>query len=159
MNIVSIKDKVLFYLGRVKSEIRVLSEGRAKFGYMLYLWGLTPALVITFFFQKHIDSIRNVALVLIVYLVISLYFLWHLFVIRKTLKVQPEYRRVKISKKELFKGKSKEEIEAIKKELRKKRFKKMILLEGWDSTPSYIMVACFDAYVALTQIQGMFNTF
>lgn len=159
MNIVNIRDKVFFYLRKIKNEIIVLSDGKARFNYMLYLWGLTPAVIITFLFQKQIDSINNVALALIVYFVVCLYFLWHLFVIRKTLKVQPEYKKVKMTNKQLFKGKTKEEINAIKKELRKSKLKKLILLEGWDSTPSYIMIACFDTYVALTQIQGMFSIF
>lgn len=159
MNIINIGDKILFYLRKIKAEIIILSDGKAKFNYMLYLWGLIPAAIITFLFQRQIDSIKSVALSLIIYLAISIYFLWHLFVIRKTLKVQPEYKRAKLSKKELFKGKTKEEIESIKKELRKSKLKKLILLEGWDSTPPYIMIACFDAYVALTQIQGMFSVF
>ncbi|MDD2840705.1 MAG: hypothetical protein PHY80_06380 [Rickettsiales bacterium] len=159
MSIIKVRDKILFFLKKIKNEILLLSDGKAKFNYMLYLWGLTPAIVITFFFQKQIDSIKNSALIFIVYLLISLYFLWHLFVIRKTLKVQPEYKRVKLSNRELFKDKTKEEIEAIKKDKRKSKFRKLILLEGWESTPPYIMIACFDTYVALTQIQGMFNIF
>lgn len=159
MNIVNIRDKVLFFLTKIKNEILILSEGKANFNRMLYLWGLTPAIIITFLLQRRIDSIKNVALILIIYFAISLYFLWHLFVIRKTLKIQPEYKKVKISNKELFKGKTKEEIEAIKKEKRKSGLRKLILLEGWESTPAYIMIACFDTYVALTQIQGMFSVF
>lgn len=159
MNIVNIRDKVLFFLTKIKNEILILSDGKANFNRMLYLWGLTPALIITFLLQKRIDSIKSTILILIIYLAISLYFLWHLFVIRKTLKIQPEYKKIKISNKELFKNKTKEEIEAIKKEKRKSRLKKLILMEGWESTPSYIMIACFDTYVALTQIQGMFSVF
>jgi len=159
MNIIGVKNKILFYLGKLKNEIVILSCGKAKFNYMLYLWGLTPAVIITFFFQRKIDSIKNTPLILIIYLAISLYFFWHIFVIRKTLKVQPEYKKVKINKKELFEGKTKEEVLAIKDNMKKSRLRKLVLLEGWESAPTYNIIICFDVYVALTQIQGMFNVF
>ena len=150
------KEKIKYFLGGAKNKIITISKGEANFYSMLYIWGLIPAFAIIFFLQNKIDSIKNNIILLIVYLVITLYFLWHLFVIRKTLKVQPQYKKVKISNKELFKGKTKEEIKEIKKEKRKERFRKLILLEGWDSAPSYIIITCIDVYVALTQIQGIF---
>lgn len=150
------KDKIKSFLNGAKNKIIIVSKGEANFYSMLYLWGLIPALVIIFLLQNKIDSIKNNIVLFIIYLIITLYFLWHLFVIRKTLKVQPQYKKVKISNKELFKGKTKEEIKEIKKEKRKERFRKLILLEGWNSAPSYIIITCIDAYVALTQMQGIF---
>lgn len=150
------KEKTKSFLNGAKNKIIIVSKGEANFYSMLYLWGLIPALVIIFLLQNKIDSIKNNIVLFIIYLIITLYFLWHLFVIRKTLKVQPQYKKVKISNKELFKGKTKEEIKEIKKEKRKERFRKLILLEGWNSAPSYIIITCIDAYVALTQMQGIF---
>lgn len=149
-------EKIKSFLNGAKNKISIVSKGEANFYSMLYLWGLTPSLILIFFLQNKIDSIKSNAISLIIYLLITLYFLWHLFVIRKTLKVQPQYKRIKLSKKELFKDKTKEEIKEIKKEQRKKRLKKLLLLEGWDSAPSYILIACIDVYVALTQMQEIF---
>ena len=149
-------EKIKSFLNGTKNKISIVSKGEASFYSMLYLWGLTPSLILIFFLQNKIDSIKSNTISLIIYLLITLYFLWHLFVIRKTLKVQPQYKRVKLSKKQLFKDKTKEEIKEIKKEQRKKRLKKLLLLEGWDSAPSYILIACIDVYVALTQMQEIF---
>lgn len=149
-------EKIKSFLNGAKNKISIVSKGEASFYSMLYLWGLIPSLILIFFLQNRIDSIKSNTISLIIYLFITLYFLWHLFVIRKTLKVQPQYKRLKLSKKELFKDKTKEEIREIKKEQRKKRLKKLLLLEGWDSAPSYILIACIDVYVALTQMQEIF---
>lgn len=151
------KEKIKSFLNGAKNKIIIISKGEANFYSMLYLWGLVPALIIIFFLQNKIDLIRNNTILFVINLIITLYFLWHLFVIRKTLKTQPQYKKIKLSNKELFRGKTKEEIKEIKKEKRKQRFRKLILLEGWDSAPSYILIACIDAYVALTQIQDIFT--
>jgi hypothetical protein len=159
MNVANIKDIVILFLNKLKDEIVTLSVGRAKFSSMLYLWGLTPAIIIALLLQRNIDRINNMFLVFIIYIFISLYFSWHLFVIRKTLKVQPEYRRIKIKDTELFKDKSEKEINEIKKERRKSKIRKLLLLDGWNSMPPYVIIACLDVYVVLTQLQGMYNIF
>ncbi|HSQ97772.1 MAG TPA: hypothetical protein VLL98_03575 [Rickettsiales bacterium] len=159
MKIASVKYKILFFREQIKNQIILLSKGKGKFNKMLYLWGLTPALIVTFFFQHKINSIKNIPMAFIIYFLILFYFSWHIFVVRQTLKVQPEYRKVKIKDKELFKGKTKEEISFIKKERKKSKIKKMLLLEKWDSAPPYVIIICFDIYIILVQLQGIFNIF
>ncbi len=154
-----LKNKSLGILNKIKEEVILVSKGEANFKTMLYLWGLVPGLVITFLLQRSIYSINNKFIATIIFVFLAVYFFWHILCIRKTLKVQPENRVVKPSKKELYAGKTKEEIEAIKKEQRKENLQKFLLLRSWDSTPNYILVGCFDAYIVLTQLQGLLSIY
>lgn len=159
MKIKGIKDKVLFFWQQIKNQIVILSQGKAKFNQMLYLWGLTPALIVAIFLQNRINSIKFVPISFILYCVIFCYFAWHIFIVRKTLKVQPEYRKVTIKDKELFKDKTQEEIELIKKERKKSKIKKLLLLEKWDSAPPYFIIICIDLYIILLQLEAIFRIF
>ncbi len=159
MNREDLKNKSFEILNKVREEFAFVSKGEANFKTMLYFWGLIPGLIITFLLQKSIYSINNKFFATIVYIVLAAYFFWHILCIRKTLKVQPENRVVKPSKKELFKGKTKEEIEQIKKEKRKESLQKFLLLRAWDSSPNYVLVGVFDAYIVLTQLQGLLSIY
>jgi len=154
-----LKNKSLEMVQNFRNNIALVSRGEANFKVMLYLWGLVPGLIVTFLLQRSINSIHNRFFATIVYVALAIYFLWHIFCIRKSLKVQPENRVIKISKKELYAGKTKEEIEEIKKEKRKENFQKFLLLRAWDSTPNYVLIGCFDAYIVLTQLQGLLGMY
>ena len=151
------KEKLKIFFTNFKNKIIILSKGEANFNTMLYVWGLIPSLVIMFFLQGKINSIKISFFSIIIYLFLILYFSWHFFVIRKTLKLQPEYKKVKINKKDLYKDKTKEEIEQIKKENRKKTFKKMLLLTPWDTMPMYNIISCLDFLMIITQVQYLLN--
>lgn len=157
MNKGYLKDKVISFFKKIINYFLLISKGEANFNIMLYLWGVLPGIIIAFFLQPSINSIKNKFIAIILLLIILVYFVWHLFSIKKTLKVHPEYRVVKPTKKELYAGKTKEEIENIKKEQRKENVQKLLLLRGWDSKPAYILIGFFDAYVILTQIQSLLN--
>lgn len=157
MNMQGFKTGFLNIFKKIKNNIVEVHNGRGNFSSMLYLWGLIPALIITIFFQSKINHLKSEFFSVFICLIITVYFLWHLLCIKNTLKTQPKYKIVKPSKKELFKDKTKEEIEAIKKEKRKEAMQKLLLLRAWDSTPNYVLVACFDAYVTLTQLQRIFQ--
>lgn len=145
------------FFENIMEEIKKVSTGNGNFNTMLYAWGVAPGVILTIFIQRKIDFMDNVYMQFLLYLIFFLYFLWHFFVVRKTLKVQPEHKVVKPSKKELYEGKSKEEIKQIKDEKRKETLQKMFLLRAWDTTPIYVIVECFDVYLFLTQVQGLYN--
>lgn len=159
MNKENLKNKFLEILSKVKEEFFLVSKGEANFKKMLYLWGLVPGLIVTFLLQRSIYSINNKLAATVIYIFLAVYFFWHILSIRKALKVQPENRVVKPSKKELYAEKTKEEIEEIKKEQRKENLQKFLLLRSWDSTPNYILIGCFDAYIVLTQLQALLTIF
>lgn len=159
MNNEHIKNKALSIIGAIKNYIILISKGEANFNVMLYLWGVLPGLIITIFLQLRINSIVNIFFAVLVPSIILIYFLWHFFAIRKALKVHPEYVVKKIKKKELYAGKTDEEIEEIKKEKRKETLQKMFLLRGWESKPAYVLIEFFDLYLILTQIQVLLKIF
>jgi hypothetical protein len=143
----------------VKNTFKILVEGNGNFNRILFLWGVVPNVVLILFFQRKIEIFRFRFFTLFICILIIVYFLWHIFIVRKTLKIQPQYKVVKVKKKDLYKGKTKEEIAEMKKEERKTAVKKMFLLEAWDSTPNYVIVICLDAYTVLTQLQIIFGIF
>lgn len=156
------KDKILNILKKnglyIKDKIIVLSKGEYQHFYkLLYLWGLLPAVIIVFFIQKGLPLQSFQFISIIFYLLISIYFIWHIFVIKKTLKVQPQYKVKKISKKELYKDKTKEEIKKIKQENNIDTLKKIFLIKSWNSAPMYTIVELVDILVILTQIQRIWN--
>lgn len=157
MNEENLKNNSNSILKKIKESIVIVSKGEANFKTMLYLWGLVPGLILTFLLQRSIDSITNKFIAIPIFVFFAIYFFWHILCIRKTLKVQPENRVVKPSKKELYAGKTKEEIEEIKKEKRKENFQKFLLLRAWDTTPNYVLIGCFDAYIVLTQLQSLLD--
>jgi len=144
---------------KIKEHFVRMTKGEYNFGYMLYLWGVIPAIILSLFFQKKIDLIASSTIKIILYTIFFLYFLWHLYVIWKSLKVQPEHKVVKISKKDLHKDKTAEEIQEIKKQKRNDTVKKLMLLHAWDTAPNYVIVSCIDCYVILTQLQGIMRIF
>lgn len=154
MNKSDIKSIILGIFNKIQSRIKELWSGKTSLNVVLYRWGLLPGCIILLF-QKNINSIQNSFISISIYLLISLYFLWHLFVIRRTLKAQPELVVKKIKEKDLFEGKTKEEISKIKLQIGKDRLKKALLLKSWNTTPNYTIIAAFDAVVALTQIQHL----
>lgn len=137
--------------------IKKTTRGEGVYWKVLYLWGLLPALLILYFQKSPVYMQSSKFTLFLIYLIITFYFLWHLFVLRNTLQTQPEYKVVKKSKKELYEGKTPEEIKEMKKQERKRTLRKFMLLEAWDTAPSYTIIACIDAFVALTQIQYLFQ--
>lgn len=156
------KDKILNILkkicGYIKNQIIILSKGECKSFYsMLYLWGLLPFILISYITKgsKPIAKIEFIAI--IIYSIFVIYFIWHIYVVKKTLKVQPQYKVKKISKKELYANKTKEEIKEIKNEKRKDTLKKLLLLKSWDSVPMYTIIELLDFILILNQIQKILN--
>ena len=157
MNKEFFKKKAKDFYNKIKNCIVLISKGEFNFQYMMYLWGVLPGIILILFIPKHIDTINSNILSFFICLIVAVYFSWHMLSIRKALKVHPEYRVIKQTKKELYKDKTPEEIEEIKKEKRKESIEKLLLLRGWNSTPNYVLVGCFDLYIILTELQRIFN--
>ena len=157
MNKTELIQKAKALSNKILNQFIILTKGEYNFNIMLYLFGLAPAIVISILFQKNIDRMGIAILQVFIYTLLALYFAWHIYVIIKTLKVQPEHKIVRPSKKELYKDKSEEEIESIKKEKRKDKLQKFMLLKAWDTTPNYVLIGCVDAYMILTQVQGILS--
>lgn len=155
--LLKIKEMVIRFFNFIIAKIKKTNNGESNYYIMLYVWGVFPAVILMMFLQKHLSRMDNGFFKLIISLFITLYFLWHLFVIRKTLILHPEHKPVKITKKELYKDKTEEEIKEIKKEKRKEIVQKMLLLRAWNTSPDYIIIACLDAYNAATELQIIFN--
>ena len=153
----NVKEKLINIIKIVKDKILILSKGEYQhFNMMLYFWGLIPGLVIVLFIQNKSPNKNNLFFSILFYILVIIYFLWHFFVSKKTLKVQPQYKITKMTKKELYKNKTKEEIKEIKKQKREDNMKKLLLLKAWDSSPAYTLIELFDIFVILTQIQRFF---
>ena len=158
MDINSLKEKLGAFLKKVGNCFVLITKGEFNFKYMMYLWGVLPGFIICFFLQKYIELMQDkfALLAFLLCLVIIVYFLWHLMYLYKTLKVHPEYRVLKKTKKELYKDKTPDEIKELKKKERQETIKKLLLLEKWDSAPAYILVGVFDLCVILTELQLIF---
>ncbi len=155
----TMKDGILNKIGiYIKNQVITLSKGEYKSFYsMLYLWGFLPCVLVSYI-TKGSTPIINVGFIsILIYLMFVIYFVWHIYVVKKTLKVQPQYKVKKISKKELYANKTKEEIKEIKSEKRKDVLKKLLLLKSWDSVPMYTIIELVDFIVILNQIQKILN--
>ena len=156
------KDKILNILKKIynyiKNQIIILSKGECKSFYsMLYLWGLLPFVVISYITKGYKPILETDFISILIYLIFIIYFIWHIYVVKKTLKVQPQYKVKKISKKELYANKTKEEIKEIKNEKRKDTLKKLLLLKSWDSVPMYTIIELLDFIAILNQMQKILN--
>ena len=150
----SVKEFCLKFCDKIKQSIITTTKGETNLNIMLFGYGVFPALVYVIFLERKIKHIDFSFIRLFLFLLVFLYFIWHLYVIWKTLKVHPEYKKQKKpSKKELCKGKTKEEIKQIEKEIGKTRIRKALLLEGWDTSPNYVIVSLIDIYVLLSIFQ------
>lgn len=153
----NIKSKIIHIINAIKNNIIIISKGEYQhFNRLLYIWGLLPGILITLFIQNKLPNTSNLFFSILSYSLIVFYFAWHLFAIIKTLKVQPQYKVKKITKKELYEGKTSEEIKNIKKQKREDNIKKLLLLKAWDSSPSYVIIEIFDLFIILSQIQRFF---
>lgn len=141
-----------------KNQFVSLSKGQYQHFYvMLYIYGLIPALLVLFVFKKSYSIILNNFLAILLYSLIIIYFIWHIYVVKKTLKVQPQYVVKKVTKKELYADKTPEEIKQIKKEKNIDYVKKLLLLKSWNSMPMYTIVELFDVLIILSQFQKILN--
>ncbi|MDR3290243.1 MAG: hypothetical protein LBT02_03085 [Rickettsiales bacterium] len=145
----------------IKNQVVILSNGETKsFKITLYVWGLIPAFIVVLFLQRKINLSQNSFLTLIFEVFLILYFSWHIYVIRKTLKVQPNLRAPKkLSKKELYVNKTADEIQEIKKQQKKELSQKLLLKKPWKETPDYVIIGCFDFFVVLTEFSLFMNIF
>ena len=153
------KDGILNKIGiYIKNQVITLSKGEYKSFYsMLYLWGFLPCVLVSYI-TKGSTPIINVGFIsILIYLMFVIYFVWHIYVVKKTLKVQPQYVVKKITKKELYANKTPEEIKQIKKDKKIKTVKKLLLLERWDSMPMYRIVEWVDVLVIIFQFQRILN--
>jgi hypothetical protein len=138
---------------KIKDKIVVLSKGKCgSFNFMLYGWGLAPALFVLFFLQRRISYNKNSIFVVLVELFLFVYFTWHFYTINKTLKVQPQYKVIIPTKKELYKDKTPEEIKEIKKQRKRKILNKFLLKESWSTTPNYSIIRLIDIFVAWSNL-------
>ena len=153
--ILNIINKFLLFF---KNQFIVLSKGEYQHFYiMLYIYSLLPAILIFFILKKNYFIILNDYVVIFISLIIMAYFIWHIYVVKKTLKVQPQYIVKKITKKELYAGKTPEEIKQIKKDNKIKTVKKLLLLESWDAMPMYTIIELMDAIIVIFQFQRILN--
>jgi hypothetical protein len=144
----------LFIAQDVKQKIILMTKGESSWYPMIYGYGLFPALFVYFFCQKTIEQNRNNFFIIFIELLLFLYFAWHIYVIYKTLKVQPQYvAPKKLTKKELYAGKTKDEIKAIKKEQKKEVVQKLMLQRAWDTTPYYKIIGAVELYICFIELQ------
>lgn len=149
-----IKKIIVFF----KNQFITLSKGEYPHFYtMLYVYSLLPAILIFFIAKKNHSIILNNYITILTSLLIIVYFIWHIYVVKKTLKVQPQYVVKKITNKELYANKTPEEIKQIKKDKKIKTVKKLLLLEAWDSVPIYTIVEWIDVLVVIFQLQRILN--
>ena len=149
----NLKLKITNFIKYSVNSIREITKGHGNYNKILYLWGLLPSLLMLYYQKSPLYSNMDRGLAASLYVIIALYFIWHLIVIRNTLKEQPEYKVVKKSKKEIYQGLTDEQIKELKRENRKTNIKKFFLLESWDTAPAYTFIICIDAFVGLTQVQ------
>lgn len=153
--ILNIIKKILIFF---KNQFVTLSKGEYPHFYtMLYVYSVLPALLIFFISKKNYSINLNNYVVILTSLLMIIYFIWHIYVVKKTLKVQPQYVVKKITKKELYANKTPEEIKQIKKDKKIKTVKKLLLLEAWDSAPIYTIVELVDVAVIIFQFQRILN--
>jgi len=138
----------------VSLKLSELWSGNGKLNEILYIWGVLPGILVLLL-QRRIESFSFLFISKIICLFLMIYFLWHFLVIKRTLKAQPNLIVKKIKQKDLFEGKTKEEISEIKKQIGKDRLKKALLLKAWDTTPIYVIVYLLDLLIALTQLQAI----
>ena len=152
-----VKERVINILIKIKKSFIKSTKGEESFYFMLWVWGVIPAVLTIFYIEDKLKNINFNLISIPLYIAIITFFVWHIVAIRTTLKKHPEYKEKKEDKKEKYKGLSKEKIKELKQEERKEKnmsiVKKALLLKAWDSTPFYKIVILLDCFVILTQIQ------
>ena len=134
-----------------------ITKGNIGYNTLLFALGFCPAICLFLFHKK----IENAFLIIkfLLSLFIFVYYVWHLYVIYIFLKIHPEYKEKKVSKKELYKDKTKEEIEKIKKEKFKSNLQKFFLLKSWKTRPNHEWIICLDLLFILTYFRIIINIF
>ena len=141
---------------KIVEDFFAFTKGLGSYNKLLFLWGCFPGFFFAFIFIKKISNfILPVKFLLSI--IIMIYFIWHIYAIYKTLKEQPQYKKKKISKKELYKDKTEEEIKKIKRENLKIKAQKLVLIKPWDTSPTHTWVVCLDLYVILTYLNVIIN--
>ena len=152
-----IKKNVLNILFKIKLSFIKSTKGEENFYVMLWGWGILPAVLFTFYLADKLERIKTGLISFPVCILIIVFFVWHIFAIRTTIKNHPEYKRIKEDKKAKYKGLNKKQIKELKQKERKERnvnlFKKAMLIKAWDSTEFYKIVILVDCFVILTQVQ------
>jgi hypothetical protein len=152
-----VKNLFMNIYNRVKKSFIKSSKGDENFYLLLWGWGIVPALMMFFYFDNKLKFIHPKFVSVPIYFLITLFFIWHIFSIRVTIKKHPEYKEKKENKKEKYKGLSKEKIKELKREEKREKnkdmIKKALLLKAWDTMEFYKIVILIDLVVILTQIQ------
>ncbi|MDR2527327.1 MAG: hypothetical protein LBC92_05640 [Rickettsiales bacterium] len=146
----------IYYI--IKMKVLVFTSGNAEsFKRMLYCYGLIPSIIVVFYIDKKIVMYKNF-FTFLVSLFLMIYFSWHVYVIWKTLKVQPQYKKPKkIKKKDLYANKTKEEIESIKKQNKKDFVDKLLLRKSWNDTPDYVIISCCEVLAIWMELNHILN--
>jgi hypothetical protein len=148
-----IKQKATAFYEYTKANVITITNGQGRWKFVLYVWGVLPAVLILLAFQKDL-RVYNGFPSFIAELLIAIYFSWHGYVIRKTLKVHPEFvMKVPTKEERIASAKTPEEAEKIKKEIKKETFQKIILMKSWSRTPDYNIIFLTDIFMAWTEIQ------
>ena len=144
-------------MNTLKKKFLSISKGNISYNTLLFAWGFCPAICLFLFHKKIENAFLIIKFLLSLFIII--YYMWHLYAIYNFLKIHPEYKEKKISKKELYKDKTKEEIEEIKKENFRSNLQKFFLLKSWKTRPNHQWIVCLDLLFLLTYLRIIINIF
>ncbi|MDR0423379.1 MAG: hypothetical protein LBH46_02190 [Rickettsiales bacterium] len=147
---------VVFVCAKMKNKVTILTRGECtNFNNMLFVWGLFPAIFVLFYLQRRLNYNKDTFFAVLLELLVLIYFVWHVYVINKTLSIQPQHKVIKLSEKELLKDKTNEEIREFKKQKRKDLVNRILLKKSWSDTPNYSIIRLIDIFIIMIEIQAV----
>jgi len=150
-----LKNKIQKLKNIIINSFKKSSQGEEDLYVLLWVWSILPVLFWIMIVPRRLTQSQFINV--IVSIAIGIYFVWHIFAIKRTIAKHPEYKHKQSKKEKLdYNNLSKKEIQKIKQKQRQKEnidvCKKLMLMKKWKTTEFYKIVSIVDCAVVLTQI-------